>query len=57
VTAQTSTSFDSLNARLNAKHERSTIAHLPDVPAWRNSHLTNAAMPVATLKSIVAWMS
>jgi pimeloyl-ACP methyl ester carboxylesterase len=57
VSAQTVDPHEALRARLVSGGVDCTLQHIPDVPAWRNDSFVAAAMPVASLRSIVEWMS
>jgi len=57
VSAQSADPYDALQARLASCGVDCSLQHVPDVPAWRNESFVVAAMPVASLRSIVAWLS
>jgi hypothetical protein len=56
VSAPAIGAYAALHTRVNANGVRTELMHSPAPPAWRNSHPHAAALPVATLKSIVAWL-
>jgi pimeloyl-ACP methyl ester carboxylesterase len=57
VTTDAVEQYEALRGQLAATGADASLRHVPDVPAWLNSHLTAAAMPVAALRAIVTWMS